>query len=736
MSGSTCRTAGPVLWRQIAEHPAPSGLQRGPSAHRVPSPTPPWPACRAMSKNCRNPSAPRSGVTNTTAEGRRPDHSARGTASFAAPTRPARSRAWTPTVRWSCTPATAVNGRSRCCATDCCTSLPQTRRCSRATSLMCPNIEEFAPLITGAFGSTDAAERVWNHPATQLRVRLADRGLLATNDVLAVVARVIALGVGRVTVSDLLDLEAAAPVAWRFGFRRRPRQPRLLGTAREHPVGDRCGAARQVRSGRLPQGTAETGLSRMLLGVAADEADGQWLGTALPLGGIDSNDTDVVGRFAEFVDRLGSLLARFTGEQPAVSWADVLTDIVELLTLADRDSEWQRAQTVRLIRDSLTGGHALGPSDIRDLVEDLVGAAPTRSNFCTGELTVCTMVPMRSVPHRAIILLGMDAEAFPRTQAVDGDDILAVDPLVEERSRRDEDRQTFLDAITAAGEHLIICYTGADPITGMAVPPSVVVTELVDAITRGRGSRRRRADGAYARCTPSTTRTSRTPQPFSFDRALLSGARTLHRMTADQHTGTPWPTMAGTYPAAPPGDVDLTDLIAFVCNPADGFLRQRLGVMVPGSSKPRTINSPYASTVCRAGGGRSNPGRAPRRRGTGAGACRRVAPGTLPPFDLGQQTLRPIAEKAGGNRGPRRRGAPRTGAHRRHPRRPAGRAAPLRHRRQRLRRRVGRGHVFRAQASSACRRGLRCWRWPPVRPNLSGEACVIGGEGKGTGIRR
>ena len=39
---------------------------------------------------------------------------------------------------------------------------------------------------------------------TQLRVRLADRGLLATNDVLAVVARVIARSASDATVSDLL----------------------------------------------------------------------------------------------------------------------------------------------------------------------------------------------------------------------------------------------------------------------------------------------------------------------------------------------------------------------------------------------------------------------------------------------------------------------------------------------------------------------------------------------------
>ena len=49
-------------------------------------------------------------------------------------------------------------------------------------------------------------------------------------------------------------------------------------------------------------------------------------------------------------------------------------------------------------------------------------------SFHAGELTVCTMVPMRSVPHRVVCLLGLEDGTFPRTQTVDGDDVLAPRP--------------------------------------------------------------------------------------------------------------------------------------------------------------------------------------------------------------------------------------------------------------------------------------------------------------------
>ncbi|MFT4200636.1 exodeoxyribonuclease V subunit gamma [Gordonia sp. (in: high G+C Gram-positive bacteria)] len=513
----------------------------------------------------------------------------------------------------------------------------------RDVLIMCPDIEEFAPLITGAFGREGG-----DHPAAGLRVRLADRGLLATNDVLEVVLRIIALGVGRVTVSELLDLAALEPVRRRFGFTDDDLE-NLGSWAVRANIRWGVDAVQRTRyeMAGFPQGTAEAGLDRLLLSVAADEADGRWLGTALPLGGIDSSDTEVVGRFAEYVERLRGVLDEFGRPRPARGWADVLTGVVDRLTQVDRDAEWERAQAIRLVREALTDDLALTPSDVRDLVEDLVAATPTRSNFCTGELTVCSMVPMRSVPHRAIVLLGMDGEAFPRTQSVDGDDILAVEPLVGERSPRDEDRQAFLDAITAAREHLIVCYTGADPITGAPVPPSVVVSELLDAVGTLAGpavaAEVVRAHPLHAFDEQNFHR----PAPFSFDRSLLPGARALAESTASRRPGARWPTMAGDLPPVSGGDIDLAELTAFIVNPADGFLRQRLGVSVPRTDEgaPDQLSVDLGPLERWGAGDRLLSALLEGADPADARAAE-FRRGALPPFQLGLDALAPISAKA------------------------------------------------------------------------------------------
>ena len=85
------------------------------------------------------------------------------------------------------------------------------------------------------------------------------------------------------------------------------------------------------------------------------------------------------------------------------------------------DDAWQPGQLRRELANVLSdaGSHAavrtLRLTDVRALLAERLAGRPTRANFRTGTLTVCTMVPMRSVPHRVVCLVGLDDGVFPRT---------------------------------------------------------------------------------------------------------------------------------------------------------------------------------------------------------------------------------------------------------------------------------------------------------------------------------
>jgi exodeoxyribonuclease V gamma subunit len=524
----------------------------------------------------------------------------------------------------------------------------------RDVIVMCPDIESFAPLISAAFGlaDDDAAEA---HPGHRLRVRLADRAVRQTNPVLTVVAALLDLADARLTASQVLDLAAMPPVRARF---------RLDDESLER-VGDwvrRAGvrwgldaeSRRPYHLERTPQNTWRAGLDRLLLGAAMDEDELRTLGLALPLDDVDSNEVDLAGRVAEFVDRLGAVVASLSGVQTPAQWASALLTAVDCLTdVAPRD-EWQLAQARWQISDAVaTSGDrgsrvGLRLSDIRALLDDRLRGRPTRANFRTGHLTMCTMVPMRSVPHRVVCLLGLDDGVFPRGVNVDGDDVLERAPLVGERDRRSEDRQLFVDAILAARERLIVVYTGADERTGVDRPPAVPLGELLDVLDKTVQPPSGRVRDHVVVQHPLQPFDARNfvegalgeGSSFSFDKASYHGSSAL----LDDRAA-PGPFLAGPLSHADPIDsLDLDTLARFLESPVRGFLRERLGITSrddedePADSLPIDIDALEAWAI----GDRlleAGLNGIPRDHAVRAEWLR----GELPPGPLGAERVDPIA---------------------------------------------------------------------------------------------
>jgi exodeoxyribonuclease V gamma subunit len=377
----------------------------------------------------------------------------------------------------------------------------------------------------------------------------------------------------------VLDLAASETVRRRCGFDEDDIE-RLREWAAES--GARWGIGQRQRQAfglaDFAQNTLNSAVDRILLGVTADESSEDWLDLALPLDDVDSNDVDLAGRFAEFIDRLAVCLRDLRGPRPAHEWAAVLGRSLDLLTDVPGSQAWVRTEARRELAGATehAGDVSLRLADIGVLLAGRLAARPTRANFRTGELTVCTMVPMRSVPHRVVVLLGLDDEVFPRPGGVDGDDVLARNPLLGERDSRSEDRQLLLDAMMAAGEQLLVFHTGADPVTGAHRPPAIPVAELLDAIRVHVGAAGMSGVVTRHPLQAFDRRNFRAERPFSYDTVALAGA-----VAAGESAQPPPAFLSGPLPAPELADVALADLISFVEHPIRSFLWQRLGLRVP-----------------------------------------------------------------------------------------------------------------------------------------------------------
>ena len=451
--------------------------------------------------------------------------------------------------------------------------------------VMCPDIEAYAPLVEAAFGLgrsiTESGQGAW-HPGHRLEVRLADRALTQTNPLLAVVDRLLDLAGGRAEASTILDLCAADPVRQRFRFS--DDDLKTIGTW-VSSAGIRWAFDAEHRSqfglDRYLQNTWRFGLDRVLAGVAVSADADRWIGTTLPLDDVGSTSIDLAGRLAELVERLRDVTDRMVGTHPVTHWVDALLDGVASLTAVGWGEEWQNGQVQRelaALGDVASDDTELRLPDVRSLLAERLAGRPTRANFRSGSLTVCTMVPMRSVPHRVVCLLGLDDGVFPRNTIVDGDDALARTPFTGERDPRSEDRQLLLDAVMAATEHLVVTYAGAQETTGLTRPPAVPLGELLDALDTTVTGGREQAVVRHP-LQPFDQRNLRpdelkTPRPFSFDPAALAGAKAAagERLLAPGFVD---------LPPAPPEDVDLDVLGGFLRHPVRTFLARRIGIGLP-----------------------------------------------------------------------------------------------------------------------------------------------------------
>jgi exodeoxyribonuclease V gamma subunit len=525
--------------------------------------------------------------------------------------------------------------------------------------VLSPAIEEFAPWIDAAFGAAVEA-RGSNAPALpRLSYRIGDRDLRDAHPLLAALESLLELVAGRFTASAVLEFVSLPPVRTRFDLD--DEAIALVGRwVAETNV--RWGVDGQHREawGVPASFTANSwraALDRLLLGVAVtDDEAALGPGGIAPLG-VEGGEITVAGRLADILARLGALAGELARPRDAAAWCAALLDAAQQLLGIRPSQQWELDRLHRVLADvqddARVGGSTatveLDLADIRHLLRERLVGAPRRPEFFRGGITFTSLTPLRWLPFRVVCLLGLDERAMT-TRAPDGDDLAVQAPRVGDRDARAELRQMLLEAVLAAGDHLVITRTGHNEVTNQDVPEAVAVAELRDTIaaTLAGDGRARYADQIETvhprqpfdedNFRPGT----RADGPWSFDPTALEGARARVRRTA---VATPF--VSDPLPARDTESVvTLAELHAFVNHPVKAFLRGRLGVTLPREDVAVVDHLP---TVLEGLDTWTVATRLLDARVDGAGtdewAQRERALGTLPAGGLGDKKLVEITEQ-------------------------------------------------------------------------------------------
>jgi exodeoxyribonuclease V gamma subunit len=108
-----------------------------------------------------------------------------------------------------------------------------------------------------------------------------------------------------------------------------------------------------------------------------------------------------------------------------------------------------------------------------------------QQRFFGGGVQFGTLMPMRSIPFKVICLLGMNDGDYPRQKAARDFDLMSLSWRAGDRSRREDDRYLFLEAILSARQMLYISWQGHRATDNSEQPPSVLVAQLLDYLQAG-----------------------------------------------------------------------------------------------------------------------------------------------------------------------------------------------------------------------------------------------------------
>ncbi|EHB7663382.1 TPA: exodeoxyribonuclease V subunit gamma [Escherichia coli] len=446
--------------------------------------------------------------------------------------------------------------------------------------VMVADIDSYSPFIQAVFGSAPADR--------YLPYAISDRRARQSHPVLEAFISLLSLPDSRFVSEDVLALLDVPVLAARFDITEEG-----LRYLRQwvNESGIRWGIDDDnVRELELPatgQHTWRFGLTRMLLGYAMESAQGEWQ-SVLPYDESSGLIAELVGHLASLLMQLNIWRRGLAQERPLEEWLPVCRDMLNAFFLPDAETEAAMTlieqQWQAIIAEGLGAqyGDAVPLSLLRDELAQRLDQERISQRFLAGPVNICTLMPMRSIPFKVVCLLGMNDGVYPRQLAPLGFDLMSQKPKRGDRSRRDDDRYLFLEALISAQQKLYISYIGRSIQDNSERFPSVLVQELIDYIGQSHylpGDETLNCDESEARVKAHLT-CFHTRMPFDPQNYQPGNLQSYARewLPAASQAGKAHTEFVQPLPFTLPETVPLETLQRFWAHPVRAFFQMRLQV--------------------------------------------------------------------------------------------------------------------------------------------------------------
>lgn len=355
--------------------------------------------------------------------------------------------------------------------------------------IMTPKLSEYAPFIRCVFEGAESS----------LQVQIMDLAMAANDPLIKNYLHLLQLADIRWQVSSLFTLFDCPAFQKKHGFK-----PNDIADLRVwvHAAKINWGKDKDHRVQLLEQehcdknlhslemkGTWDHGFNCLIEGMAFDQQDFLEEDSLFsPISYVESRQGELFGKFVSLIQHLKVDLAVLSSRQylTVADWINYFKCLCESYFSCDGEyadsyslllehfSQLERAGTK--IKDRV-----FPFSSIKKHLEKALTASS--SSYREGNLEAvrfCSLLPMRAVPAKVIVLMGLTEGDFPRI-----DKKLSLDLLRDEVDREyfplqvDLDRCVFLEAILSARQYFILSYCNQRSGENRQLLPSLLITELL-----------------------------------------------------------------------------------------------------------------------------------------------------------------------------------------------------------------------------------------------------------------
>ena len=353
---------------------------------------------------------------------------------------------------------------------------------ARDILVMTPEVEACAPLVASVFGDSDAT-------GVSLPWRITDRSQQSQAGAASTVLQLLLLAGDRLTASGLDTLLGCLPLQRRFDLE----GGEIVRLNRElQRLGFRWGLDGRERGGD-PTHTLSWAMDRLLLSLVLPPTPGLALGSPGPAAPAEAPlPLELVGRWLHLLRRLRHWLQQLALPHSVADWGELLRELIADLFGEGVETAGELSALLAALEEGLSQAasfpDALEAPVVAAMLTEALSADSGRFGHRSGALTISALEPMRAIPHRVIVLMGLDAHCFPRRRERPGFHLMGQGRHLGDADAADQDRYILLEALLSARQHLLITWSCRDERTGEGLPPAPPVRHWLEWLHGGLGT--------------------------------------------------------------------------------------------------------------------------------------------------------------------------------------------------------------------------------------------------------